>query len=203
MARHGSGVMNNTCHYIFEADIFKFINKNSQLFNNDFLDKTFRQHKQIMKLLPTDDLLSKDAVDFFKPYGLRRELMTFYQKPFCYNKKAHTDITSTNMFHWYSLNVIISGQGKMSWFSPSTQGDLLRHKDNPDGILYIDFENVNLLGSPVDTWNFGKIALVKTGIPHHTYNDGAIERIVVSIRWDPILDWNSAIDAIRSFICLN
>ena len=193
--------MQNKSYHTFNTDIFKFINRNSRLFDNDFLDNTFRQHSQIMKLLSTDDLLSKDAIDFFKPYGLRKELMTFYQKPFCYSKRAHTDITSENTVHWYSLNILVSGQGKMAWFNPSKDGDLLRHKDNPNGILYIEFTDIEALGSPIDVWSSEKIALVKTGIPHHTYNDSQIERIVVSIRWDPVLDWNSAIDVVNSFIC--
>lgn len=192
--------MSNESFHLFDTDIFKFINSNSQIFQDDFLDNTFRSHSQIMKLLPTSDLLNQKTIDFFNPYGLRSELMTFYQKPFFYGKKAHVDITSTQNFHWYSLNIIITGQGKMCWFNPSDSGNLLRHKDNPNGILYMEYDNLDVLGKPVGIWAEGKVALVKTGIPHHTYNDEPKERLVVSIRWDPVLEWGEAVSLVCRFI---
>lgn len=200
MAKHGNGIMQNNSYHIFDSDILKFVNQNSKVFQEEFLNETFRQHRQIMKLLPTDDLLNKNAIDLLSPYGLRKKLMTFYQRPFNFNKKAHTDINADNSYHWYSLNIIVSGQGKMVWFNPSPKRDILHHKNDPKGILYVDFDDYSVLGDPIDVWGEGRIALVKTGIPHHTHNDGPTERLVISIRWDPIITWNSAIELIENFI---
>jgi len=202
MVKRGNGAMENKSHHVFSADIFKFINKDSKIFDDNFLNTTFRKHRQIMKLLPSADLLNQKTIDLFSQYSIRKDLMTFYQRPFCYNKKAHIDISSDNSCHWYSLNVIVYGQGKMMWFNPSSKKDIFEHK-NDSKILYIDFEDYTVLGNPIDIWSSGKIALVKTGIPHHTHNDGSIERLVVSIRWDPIFAWDSAIEMINNFINQN
>jgi hypothetical protein len=202
MVKHGNGAMENKSYHVFSADIFKFINKDSKIFDNNFLNTTFRQHRQIMKLLPSADLLNQKTIDLFSQYGIRKDLMTFYQRPFCYNKKAHIDISLDNSCHWYSLNIIVYGQGKMMWFNPSFKKDIFGHK-NDSNILYIDFEDYTVLGNPIDIWSSGKIALVKTGIPHHTHNDDSVERLVVSIRWDPIFTWDSTIELINNFIHQN
>lgn len=188
------------CHHVFDTNIYKFINEKSKVFDEEFLNNTFRQYKKIMKLLPTADLLNQDIMNLLTPYGLRSELMTFYQKPFFIGTQAHVDITSNNTRHWYSLNVAIYGQGKMFWFDDINDGVVLNHKDSPDDILYIEFNDLTVLGNPIDVWSTGKVSLVKTGIPHYTHNDSIDERLVVSIRWDEILSWEESIDLIDRFI---
>lgn len=188
------------CHHVFETDIYKFINKKSAIFNDEFLNVTFRPYKKIMRLLPTSDLLNQNLIDLLTPLGLRSELMTFYHKPFFVGKQAHVDITANKTFHWYSLNIAIYGQGKMFWFNSVDDGIILNHKDSPEDILYIEFNDLTALGQPIDVWSQGKIALVKTGIPHYTCNDSIEERLVISIRWDPIISWDESINLINRFI---
>lgn len=200
MEKHGSGVMKTLSYHIFDTDIFRFVSRDSLLFDKDFLNSNFRNHNKIMKLIPTINLLNQKAIEFFSQYGLRNRLMTFYQRPYLRNNIAHVDITSENDFHWYSLNIIVSGQGTMIWYNSSEAGDFFKHPQNPTGILYKEFTDISVLGDPIDKWNEGKISLVKTGIPHLTYNDSDQERIVISVRWDPIFSWEDAVDLVEKFI---
>lgn len=165
---------------------------------------------KILNLSPTDlisdfNIIPKPATE--KPYGVSKinpklflkdsffiklselgdlSCLVFQQKGFADKKSIHIDIKSNGEPYYASLNIIIDGQGTMMWFSPSDEGTL--HINNDTGVAYRAwFKN---FGKPIDIWKEGKVALVKTHIPHGVWNLSYETRLIVSLRWSNTYSWD-------------
>jgi hypothetical protein len=121
--------------------------------------------------------------------------LVFSMKPGADKKSIHIDIDrKTQTPYWPSLNIVIDGQGVMRWFNPTKPGQML--KNNNTGVFYKAW--FHDYGDIVDEWSVGKIALVRTDIPHQVWNfDNGIRRIV-SIRWNKKISWEETIEWFNS-----
>ena len=189
---------------VFDVEIDKFIDLKSKFISKEYIDLKCKMYDRQMLLTPSLEILSPEAYAYFSPYGLRKNLMTFYNQP-NYNKigPAHIDYINAEDKHLYSLNISIYGQGQMNWYYTNNSGKIYRHLRDPKHILYETFENVEMLGDPIDVWKEGKVALVRTDIPHLVYNDNDSERLVLSIRWENHFDWDGAVEFVQTFIDQN
>jgi hypothetical protein len=52
----------------------------------------------------------------------------------------------------------------------------------------------NNYGEPVDIWDTGKIALVRTDVAHQVWNFDNDNRLIASIRWDKKTNWEETIE---------
>jgi hypothetical protein len=103
----------------------------------------------------------------------------------------HIDLDKNTLEpYWPSLNIVIDGQGVMRWFNPSKPGTILRNESA--GVFYKAW--FNNYGDPIDEWNSGKVALVRTDTPHQAWNfDNDIRRII-TIRWGNRKTWEETIN---------
>ena len=117
--------------------------------------------------------------------------LVFHMKPYVDKGNIHIDMNSIDIQpFWPSLNIIIEGQGIMKWFAPTSQGTL---RYNPFGkVWYYSWEKN--FGDVVDQWTEGKVALVRTDIPHNAWNPVDEERLVVSIRWKQRYSWEETVN---------
>ena len=117
--------------------------------------------------------------------------LVFSMMPGADKKSIHIDLDASTLEpYWPSLNIIINGQGVMRWFNPAAIGVTL--KNNNAGVFYKAW--FNNYGEPIDEWNHGKVALVRTDTPHQAWNfDNDIRRIV-TIRWSNRRSWEETID---------
>jgi len=116
--------------------------------------------------------------------------LVFHMQPYADKKSIHIDIDKiSKQPFWPTLNIIIKGQGVMKWFNPTVPGKLNFH---PRGkVLYKNW-NDNF-GEIIDKWEEGKVALVRTDIPHNVWNFSNEERLVISIRWSKFLTWEETL----------
>lgn len=122
--------------------------------------------------------------------------LIFEMKPNADKGSIHVDIDAkTRTPHWSSLNIIIYGQGVMKWFDPSEEGKL---SYNPNGKVFYKYWNSNY-GDIIDEWRMGKIAIVRTDIPHQVWNYDEDVRLVVSIRWGNRTSWEETKDFFGKF----
>lgn len=125
--------------------------------------------------------------------GTKLESLVFYMKPNANKRNIHIDIDKNTLKpYWPSLNILIQGQGIMKWFKPITDSKL---RFNSNGkVLYKSWENENDYGEILDVWSTGKVALVRTDIPHNAWNPGVEDRLVISIRWKQCLSWDETLE---------
>jgi hypothetical protein len=117
--------------------------------------------------------------------------LVFEMQPNADKKNIHVDIIpSTLETAWSGLNIIFEGQGVMKWFQPESPGYLIK-KQNPTIVYRAWFNNY---GDPIDIWDQGKIALVRTDVPHQVWNYDDTNRFIVSIRWSNRKSWEETID---------
>lgn len=122
--------------------------------------------------------LNKKAYEILSKLGYLHCLI-FEQYPF-YNKGViHLDLDTTLTPYWPCLNIILQGQGVMRWFDPVCPGTLIDKGVGPYYKIWKD----SLKGKILSEWNKGKIAIVRTDIPHQAYNYDESIRIAVSVRW--------------------
>lgn len=114
----------------------------------------------------------------------------FEMKPNADKKSIHIDLLSTLEPVRAALNIILEGQGVMKWFMPETEGYVI-NRTTPKISYKAWFNNY---GEPVDVWDSGKIALVKTDVAHQVWNHDSINRLAISIRWSRKLSWEETID---------
>jgi hypothetical protein len=151
-----------------------------------------------IKMLPSINILTDTAYQYFNRYTLNENFMVFYQKSKKDKGQVHIDYLSngnlsTTDFHPYSLNVIIKGQGSMQWFEPLGPGMLAKHST---GVRYKYWPSA-LKGKTIDSWNEGKIALVKTDVPHQAFNYDLEDRVCISIRWRNMsMSWEELISTL-------
>jgi hypothetical protein len=167
-----------------------------RLLNVKYCNSILESNKDIeLKLLPSIDILTDTAYQYFNRYALNENFLVFYQKSKKDKGTIHIDYLSkgclsTNELHPYSLNVIIKGQGEMQWFKPLGPGILSQHNI---GVTYRYWHSA-LKGKILDSWTEGKVALVKTDVPHQVYNNDLDDRVCISIRWrNMLMPWEELI----------
>jgi hypothetical protein len=177
---------------------YKFNLSADQILNLDYIYRKANEHADKGMILVISELALKPAFyTYLKQYGLRDYLMLFLRKAGNIKKDIHTDYVTEEQPHHYSFNVICKGQGTMTWFNRPVEGSqMFRHPNDPTRIIYETYNGLTL--DPVDQWTDGKIALVRTGIPHGVMNDSSEDRICLSIRIDDY-GWEQAREIYNSF----
>jgi hypothetical protein len=121
--------------------------------------------------------------------------LVFSMKPGSDKRNIHIDLdSSTSEPYWPSLNIILDGQGVMKWFNPIGNGIILRNQTAK--VYYKAW--FNNYGEPVDAWTTGKVALVRTDIPHQAWNFDNDVRRMITIRWSNRKTWEETIDWFNS-----
>jgi hypothetical protein len=165
------------CYYKFNVDI-------EQILNLDYVYRKANEHADKNMILVISELaLKQKFYAYLKHYGLRDYLMLFLRKAGNVKEDIHTDYATEEQPHYYSFNLICKGQGTMTWFKrPKVGSQMFRHPNDPSRIIYETYNGLTL--ESIDQWSDGKIALVRTGIPHGVTNDELEDRICLSIRID-------------------
>ena len=95
----------------------------------------------------------------------------------------------TNKPFWPALNLILEGQGVLRWFVPSAPGTMR----SAGGNMYMAWGKESY-GTVLEEWRTGKVALVRTDIPHNAFNIDEGNRLSVSIRWMEHHGWIETIN---------
>ena len=162
-------------HFIKDFDILPTLPPNKQ----------FQVSRCEPKLYLHDDIYQK-----LSELGMLYSLV-FSMVPNVDKGSIHVDLDGTTSEpYWPSLNIIIDGQGVTRWFNPSTPGTILRN-DSAAAIYKAWF---NSYGEPIDEWNSGKVALVRTDTPHQAWNFDNDVRRMVTIRWSNRKTWEETIN---------
>lgn len=136
-----------------------------------------------MLMVESSMALQPNFFSYLKQFGLRDKLMLFLQNAGDTTNRIHTDYASEDTRFHHSFNVICSGQGTMTWFRrPNDGGFIYRHPNNPKHILYEIYPEAQL--EALDHWTAGKVALVRTCVPHGVTNNYPEDRVCLSIRTD-------------------
>jgi len=90
----------------------------------------------------------------------------------------------SNRPFWPALNLILEGQGVLRWFAPSVPGKMR----SAGGNIYMAWDK-EYYGTMLEEWRTGKVALVRTDIPHNAFNIDNVNRLGVSIRWTKRHGW--------------
>ena len=115
----------------------------------------------------------------------------FEMAPNTEKHSIHIDmVASTKEPAWSGLNLIFEGQGAMKWFQPEKEGMIIEHP-SPKYMYKAWFSNY---GDPIDIWDCGKVALVRTDIPHQVWNNNDTNRFIASIRWSNRTSWEETLD---------
>lgn len=105
--------------------------------------------------------------------------LVFEMLPNFEKDNVHIDYDkNSNRPFWPALNLILEGQGVLRWFAPSVPGTLR----SAGGNIYMAWDKQNY-GTILEEWRTGKVALVRTDIPHNAFNIDDVNRLSVSIRW--------------------
>jgi hypothetical protein len=161
--------------FIKNKDIIPTKPVNSEIFVTFCDPKLYLQDTVYEKLSSLGDLFS----------------LVFCMSPNADKKSIHIDLeTTTQKPFWPSLNIVIDGQGVMRWFDPSDEGTIF--KGNSVNAYYKAW--TSNFGAPIDEWKFGKVALVRTDVPHQVWNFDSTDRRIVSIRWHKRYTWEQTID---------
>jgi hypothetical protein len=171
------------CHHLLDIPVSYFI-KDIDSIPKPPIDKEFHISRCNPKLFLHEDMYNKlselgDLASFI-----------FSSKPGATKGSIHIDLDTTTLKPlWPGLNIILEGQGTMKWFNPTGTGLVSRL---PVGVYFRAwFKNY---GEPIDEWNEGKIALVRTDIPHQVWNFDNEARRIVSIRWSNKKTWEETIE---------
>jgi len=120
--------------------------------------------------------------------------LVFGMAPGADKKNIHIDIdTETQKPIQASLNIIIDGQGVMRWFNPNYDVTI-KNTVNSNGVNVYYKAWYDNFGDPIDEWKSGKIALVRTDVPHQAWNFDSTDRRIVSIRWSKKYTWEEITD---------
>lgn len=135
-------------------------------------------------------------LDKLQPLG-RLNALWFVMNPGVNKGNIHVDLESQSQTpFWPSLNVILQGQGLMKWFAPIDPGTVKFHDQ---ARVHYKYWTDNY-GEPIDQWTQGKVALVRTDVPHNAWNPHDQPRHVVSIRWRSAMSWPETLDYFRDYI---
>ena len=148
-------------------------------------DKQFHVSSCDPKLYLHDDIYEK-----LSELGTLYSLV-FSMLPGADKGSIHIDLDKKTLQpFWPSLNIVIDGQGVMRWFNPAEPGFVLRNLNA--GVYYRAW--FNNYGDPIDEWNTGKIALVRTDTPHQVWNFDNDIRRMITVRWSNRKTWEETIE---------
>lgn len=171
------------CHHLLNIPITHFIK------NIEVIPKLPENSDMFVSKCDPKLFLHEDVHNKLSTLGGLSSLM-FSMKSGADKKNIHIDLDrSTGEPYWPSLNIILEGQGIMKWFNPINHGVVLRN--SADVYYKAWFTNY---GDPIDEWNIGKVALVRTDIPHQAWNFDIDTRRIVTIRWNNRKTWEETID---------
>lgn len=123
--------------------------------------------------------------EFGTVVGLVFEMVSGHEKG-----NIHIDYDKhTNKPFWPALNLILKGQGVLRWFEPSAPG-IMR---SAGGNSYMAWDKESY-GTILEEWRTGKVALVRTDIPHNAFNIDEGNRLSVSIRWMEQHSWEETLN---------
>lgn len=130
-------------------------------------------------------LLKDDIYSLLSELGPLAGLL-FEQPPWIQKGNIHIDIDKNSRLpFWPALNLILEGQGTLRWFEPFGHSDIREAAGN----LYQAWAPKDY-GKILEEWNYGKVALVRTDIPHNAFNFDKEIRLSVSIRWIKRYTWD-------------
>jgi hypothetical protein len=133
--------------------------------------------------------LTTDAYNKLSILG-RLNCLIFEMKPNVDKNNIHIDLLDTLEPVLSGLNIVLEGQGIMKWYMPEKDGYIM-NRTNPKITYKAWFNNY---GEPVDIWDTGKIALVRTDVAHQVWNFDNDNRLIASIRWDKKTNWEETIE---------
>lgn len=172
------------CHQILNIPLSDLV-KDTSMIPRLGADKELWVSRINPKLFLTDE-----AYDKLSTLGTLAGLI-FEMKPNTDKKSIHIDlITDTLEPAWSGLNIVLEGQGVMKWFQPESPGHVIE-RNNPKIAYRAWFRHY---GKPVDVWDKGKIALVRTDVAHQVWNYDDTNRFMVSIRWGNRTTWEETIE---------
>ena len=135
-------------------------------------------------------LLHDDVYQLLSQLGSLAGLL-FEQRSSADKQNIHVDYDKVSMKpFWPCLNIILEGQGIMRWFEPIAKPQLSRASGN----YYMAWTDPNNYGNVVDEWSAGKVALVRTDIPHNAFNYDDSKRFTVSVRWLKRYTWEETLE---------
>ena len=162
------------------------------------LERLIKKDAKLYRM-PADQLCSARAFDpkeLLKEdvYSLLSELghlagLLFEQRPGAEKDNIHIDYDKVSKRpFWPCLNLILEGQGVLRWHRPVGPGELR----TAGGNIYMAW-NKECYGQIIDEWSSGKVALVRTDIPHNAFNFDKETRLSISIRWSKRYTWNETL----------
>lgn len=171
-------------HYLLNLSVDQFI-KNVDVLPTLPVDKKFH-----VSSCDPKTYLHESVYEKLSELGSLYSLV-FSMLPGADKKSIHIDLDAKTLEpYWPSLNLVIDGQGVMRWFNPIAPGVVLRNTNA--GVYYKAW--FNNYGEPIDEWNKGKVALVRTDTPHQAWNFDSDTRRIVTIRWDKKKSWEETIE---------
>lgn len=171
------------CHHLLNIPVTHFIK------NIDVIPKLPDNTDIVVTSCDPKLFLHEDIYNKLSELGDLYSLM-FSMKPESDKKSIHVDLDrKTREPYWPSLNIILDGQGIMKWFNPIGNGVVKRA--TADVYYRAWFTNY---GEPIDSWSTGKVALVRTDIPHQAWNFDNDIRRMITIRWSNRKSWEETID---------
>lgn len=176
------------CHHILNipvSSLIKDVSMIPRLPDNKELWTTYINPKLILTDYAHDKLVTLGGLI----------VLVFEMKPKADKKSIHIDLITTTLEPaWSGLNIVLEGQGVMKWFQPESAGYLIQ-RSTPKIAYQAWFKDY---GEPVDIWDKGKIALVRTDVPHQVWNYDDTNRFIVSIRWSNRTTWEETIEWFES-----
>ena len=134
--------------------------------------------------------MTTDAYNKLSILG-RLNSLIFEMKPNVDKNNIHIDLLGPTLEPvLVGLNIVLEGQGVMRWYVPEKDGYVI-NRTTPKITYKAWFNNY---GEPVDIWDKGKIALVRTDVAHQVWNFDNINRQIVTIRWDNKMSWEETIE---------
>ena len=134
--------------------------------------------------------LTTDAYNKLSILG-RLNSLIFEMKPNVDKNNIHIDLLGPTLEPvLVGLNIVLEGQGVMKWYVPEKDGYVI-NRTTPKITYKAWFNNY---GEPVDIWDKGKIALVRTDVAHQVWNFDNVNRQIVTIRWDNKMNWEETIE---------
>jgi hypothetical protein len=118
-------------------------------------------------------------------------ILLFCAAPHSTKNNIHIDLEEkTENPFWPALNVVVNGSGIMNWYKPTTDPKLKYY--NLGDVFGMEW--TDNYGEIIDTWDAGKVCIVKTDVPHNAFNENFGDfRTCLSIRWKSRHTWEETI----------
>lgn len=148
------------------------------------------------------DVLHPSVYNLLTKMGRASKLggLLFEALPYAQKQQVHVDLYSDGLTpFWPALNIVVEGQGVMRWYNPVGLGKVLYL---PEAEVYYRSWDMADRGSIVDEWINGKVVIVRTDVPHQTWNQENTRRKVISIRMRHLSwkQWNNIADKLEELV---